>query len=140
MKVYCQKNVKKKGAENLAYVDVPKDVIKIREKYILGLSKREVISVFIGGAIGLAIYFKLRQFIGISAMYVMIVFIIPILFIGFYDDDGITFEKKLLYILKFLFSNQVKVYKCNNFYKKIDNQILINEKIQEVRCDKKSDF
>nr|WP_317357536.1 PrgI family protein [uncultured Tyzzerella sp.] len=114
------------------YVNVPKDILKIREKYLFGLGKRELISLAVAGVIGLPLYFKFKDLIGVQAIYIMLIVIIPIIFAGFYEDDGIYLEKKLLYIIKFYTSKPIRVYKSNNFYKQIENKAILNKKIIKV--------
>lgn len=114
------------------YVNVPKDILKIKEKYILGLGKRELISLAVAGVVGLPVYLKFKDLMGVQAIYIMIVVVIPIIFAGFYEDDGIYLEKKLLHIIKFYTSKKIRVYKSNNFYKTLDKKITLNKKIIKV--------
>nr|WP_317360037.1 PrgI family protein [uncultured Tyzzerella sp.] len=114
------------------YVNVPKDILKIREKYIMGLGKRELISLAVASVVGLPLYFKFKDLIGVQAIYIMLIVIIPIIFAGFYEDDGIYLEKKVWYIIKFYTSKPIRVYKSNNFYKQIENKAILNKKLIKV--------
>lgn len=116
----------------MAFVNVPKDIMKIKEKYVFGLGKRELISLSLAGLIGIPLYLRLKEIMGVQSLYIMIIFVIPILSIGFYEDDGIYLEKKILYVIKFYTSKQIRIYKSNNFYKRIDRKIKINKKIKKV--------
>lgn len=114
------------------YVNVPKDIMKIKEKYVFGLGKRELISLTIAGLIGIPLYLKFKQIIGIQSLYIMILVVIPIIFTGFYEDDGIYLEKKLWYIIRFYTSKPIRIYKSNNFYKQIENKVILNKKLIKI--------
>ncbi len=114
------------------YVNVPKDILKIKEKYLLGLGKRELVSLLIAGLVGIPLYLKFKELIGVQSLYIMIVVVIPIIFAGFYEDDGIYLEKKLIYIINFYTTKKIRVYKSNNFYKQIENKAILNKKLIKV--------
>ena len=111
------------------YASVPKDISKIKEKLLFSLNKRQLISVTIAGIFLYFIFSSLKNILGIEiAMYVAFSINLPILVIGFYEDDGVYLENKLMNLIYFLKNNKAKVYKCENFY----NKGLINNKIELV--------
>ena len=46
------------------YVQIPKDLNDIKEKFIMGLTKRQVICFGIGLALGAPVFFVARNFVG----------------------------------------------------------------------------
>ena len=50
----------------MAFVSVPKDLTKVKNKIILNLTKRQLICLGIAGAVGLPFYFLTRDVIGTS--------------------------------------------------------------------------
>lgn len=115
------------------YASVPKDIVKIKEKLIFSLTKRQLIFVIIAGILLYSIFSRLKNILGIEiAMYIAFSIIIPMLIIGFYEDDGVYFEEKIKNITYFYKNNKPKVYKSENFYKKG----LLNNKIELVGKEK----
>ena len=52
------------GGIHLAYVPVPKDLTKVKSKFLFGLTKRQVICFGIGAACGLPVFFLTKGAIG----------------------------------------------------------------------------
>lgn len=50
----------------MAFVSVPKDLTKVKNKIILNLTKRQLICLGIAAAVGLPFYFLSRELIGSS--------------------------------------------------------------------------
>ena len=48
----------------MAYVPVPKDLTKVKSKFLFGLTKRQVVCFGIGAACGLPVFFLTRGAIG----------------------------------------------------------------------------
>lgn len=111
----------------MAYVPVSKDILKIKEKWFLGFTKRQLISLIIAGVFLIKIYFSLKIYFGLNALYIGSVIAIPILIFGFYEDDGIHLEEKLKNLIYFYKNKKVKVYKTVTFYEKIKVKELINK-------------
>lgn len=112
----------------MAYVSVPKDIVKIKEKY-LNFTKRQLISVSIAGFFIFFIFFNLKNIVGIEiSMYISFIIIFPILFLGYYEDDGVYLEDKIKNIIYFYKNNKPKVYKTENFY----NKGLLSKEIEKI--------
>ncbi len=114
----------------MSYVNVPKDILKIKEKYFLGFTKREFISLIIACILLFGTFFKLKQFIGVNALYIGFAMAFPVMFIGFYEDDNVFIENKIKNLLYFYKNNKPKVYKSENFYRKAQINHLINKEIK----------
>ena len=52
------------------YVQIPKDLNDIKEKFIMGFTKRQVICFGIGLALGAPVFFAARNFVGMSTAIV----------------------------------------------------------------------
>ena len=102
----------------MAYVTVPKDIVKIKEKYF-NFTTRQIISISISAFFIFVIFSNLKDIIGTEvAMYISFIIIFPILFLGYYEDDGVYLEDKIKNIIYFYKNNKPKVYKTENFYTK----------------------
>ena len=66
----------------MAYVSVPKDLTKVKNKVAFNLTKRQLICIGIGAAMGIPSYFLLRNVMGNSnAATVMVLFDVTGIFI-----------------------------------------------------------
>lgn len=88
----------------MIYVQIPKDLSKVKTKVAFNLTKRQLIGFSIALLIGFPIYLYTRGFLGndISVILVMLL-TFPIFFITFYEKDGLRFEVYLKSIFKFKF-------------------------------------
>lgn len=108
----------------MAYVSVPKDLSKVKTKFLLGLTKRQFICFGSAAAVGVPTYFLTRGFIGNSAaVMVMIVLMLPMFFMAMYEKDGQPAEKILLNIVRSKwYYPPVRPYKTENFYNLIEQE------------------
>ena len=73
----------------MAFVNVPKDLSKVKTKVALNLTKRQLICFSIGAVLGIPAYFLARGIIGNSAAaLVMIGIMLPLFFLAMYEKDG----------------------------------------------------
>ena len=62
----------------MAFVSVPKDLTKVKNKVVLNLTKRQLICLVIAAAVGLPFYFLTREWIGTSnAATGMVILMLP---------------------------------------------------------------
>ena len=74
----------------MAFVSVPKDLTKVKNKIILNLTKRQLICLGIAAAVGLPFYILSRELIGSSnAATVMCLLMLPALLFAMYEKDGL---------------------------------------------------
>lgn len=74
----------------MAYVSVPKDLTKVKNKVAFNLTKRQLICIGIGAAMGIPSYFLLRNVMGNSnAATVMVLLMLPAFLFAMYEKDGI---------------------------------------------------
>ena len=77
----------------MAFVSVPKDLTKVKNKIILNLTKRQLICLGIAGAVGLPFYFLTRGMIGSSnAATGMCLLMLPAFLFAMYEKDGLPLE------------------------------------------------
>ena len=89
----------------MAFVSVPKDLTKVKNKVVLNLTKRQLICLSAAAAIGLPFYFLTRELIGTTnAATGMVLLMLPAFLFAMYEKDGLPLEKILWNIVtvKFL--------------------------------------
>ncbi|MDL2237859.1 PrgI family protein [Christensenellaceae bacterium OttesenSCG-928-K19] len=101
----------------MAYVNVPKDLTKVKTKVALNLTKRQLICFSIAAAVGIPIYFLSKGTVGSSAAVLfMIGAMLPFFFLAMFERDGQPAEKILINILRFRLWPRVRPYKTENLY------------------------
>lgn len=93
----------------MAYVTVPKDLEKVKNKVVLNLTARQIVCMGIGGAIGVPLYFLVKDTMGSSgAATIMVVVMLPAFFFAMYEKDGLPLEKVLWNMFKVRFVRPAK--------------------------------
>lgn len=73
----------------MAYVSVPKDLTKVKSKVLFNLTKRQLLCFGIAAAIGLPLFFLLKDSTGTTvAAMVMIFAMLPGFMFGVYEKTG----------------------------------------------------
>jgi len=108
----------------VAYVQIPKDLTKVKTKLMLGMTKRQIICFGTAALIGVPVFLMTRGALGNqTAVLLMMAFMLPAFFMAMYERDGIPAEKILFNIIrsKWFFPTK-RPYKTNNFYSVIEKE------------------
>ena len=110
----------------MAYIQIPKDLTKVKTKFILGLTKRQVVCFGTAAAIGVPVFFATRGALGNStAVLIMMALMLPAFFMAMYEKDGQPAERILFNILRSKwFFPQTRPYRTENFYSIIEKEAL----------------
>lgn len=101
----------------MPYVNVPKDLTKIKSKVAFGLTRRQLVCFSIAAVVGIPIYFLTRGAIGGSAaVLLMIGAMTPFFFIAMYERDGQPAERIIRHRLRHMVWPGVRPYKTENLY------------------------
>ena len=102
----------------MAYVSVPKDLTKVKNKVAFNLTKRQLICIGIGGAVGIPFFFLTRDVIGMTnAMTIMVFLMLPAFMFAMYEKDGMHLEDILMHVLNVkFFRPSVRTYETENYY------------------------
>lgn len=110
----------------MSVIKIPKDLNDIKEKFIFGLTKRQIICFGGGLALGLPTYFLCKSVIGLGltgSLTAMCIVAAPLIFAGIYKKHGITFEKSVKFMFDFLRKPKKRYYRTTNFYRCMENQM-----------------
>lgn len=102
----------------MAYVSVPKDLTKVKNKVAFNLTKRQMICIGIAAAIGLPFYFLTKDALGTSnSATLMVLFMLPAFLFAMYEKDGMHLEQVLMNIItvKFL-KPDIRRFETDNLY------------------------
>jgi hypothetical protein len=108
----------------VAYVQIPKDLTKVKTKLMLGLTKRQLICFGTAALIGVPVFLATRGALGNStAVLLMMGLMLPAFFMAMYERDGQPAEKILFNILRCRwFFPAKRPYKTENFYYIIEKE------------------
>lgn len=108
----------------MAFVNVPKDLSKVKTKVALNLTKRQLICFSAAAAVGIPTYLFTRGTIGNSAAaLLMIGLMLPLFLLAMYEKDGQPAEKILRnYIRAHIFWPGKRMYKVENLYETIEKE------------------
>lgn len=118
----------------MPYVQVPKDLTKVKTKVAFNLTKRQIICF--GGAIALAAptYFLTRDTIGnMPAMLLVIVIAMPFFLAAMYEKNGMPFEKVVKMVIKSRFIRpKIRKYQTENVYQYAVKQENLNKEVNHI--------
>lgn len=113
----------------MAYVQVPKDLTKVKTKFLLNLTKRQCLCFGLAALIGVPFYLLTKGVLGQTVSAVcMILMMLPFFFFAMYEKDGRPLEAliKNIIIAK-LIRPGIRPYKTENMYAAIQQEIYERE-------------
>ena len=106
------------------YVKIPKDLNDIKEKFIMGFTKRQVICFGIGLVTGVPLFFLTRNSLGTSgAIFAMGAAAAPAVLCGLYRKNGVFLEKQAQYMREYFTRPRKRYYKSINIFECIQRHI-----------------
>lgn len=102
----------------MPYVQVPKDLTKVKTKVALNLTARQLLCFGGGAVLGISSYFLTRGALGNDgAAFVMIALALPMFVFGLYEKDGQPLEKRLANLIRTRFLwPETRPYRTENLY------------------------
>ena len=118
----------------MAYVPVPKDLTKVKSKFLVGLTKRQVVCFGIGALVGVPVFFLVKGALGTSfAAMIMIVIMLPFFLLAMYEQHGQPLETVLKHIIESRFKRpRVRIYETNNFYAALERQQKLDKEVYSI--------
>ena len=112
------------------YVNVPKDLSRVKNKVAFNLTKRQIICFGIAAAVGFPFYFLTRGLIGNSnAATAMVMLMVPAFVFAMYERDGLPLEKVLgNYIRVKYLRPQIRRYETTNMAEQESAETALPEK------------
>lgn len=113
----------------MAYVQVPKDLTRVKTKVLLNLTKRQLICFGLAGVIGVPVYLLTKGTLGTTfSACLMVVLVLPFFFFAMYEKDGRPLEKILMNIWRARVQRPgIRIYQTDNLYAAIQQQIYDKE-------------
>lgn len=106
------------------YVKIPKDLSLIKQKFILGLTKRQAVSFGIGSAMGFAAFYICNSTIGFqAACFALGIFAAPAIFCGIYNKNGRHIEQVIKLMIEFFRKPKERTYQSENSFSILSRQL-----------------
>ena len=118
----------------MAYVPVPKDLTKVKSKFIFNLTKRQVICFGLGALVGVPLFFLTKESIGASmAAALMIVIMLPFFMFAMFERYGQPLEVLMKHFIQARFIRpRIRVYQTENFYATIEQNIRNKREVRKI--------
>lgn len=113
----------------MAYVQVPKDLTKVKTKVMFNLTKRQLICFGLAAAVGVPFYLLTRKMLGstLSASF-MVILVLPFFFFAMYEKDGRPLEKILMNMIRQKVKRPgIRPYRTSNMYRVLQDEIYEKE-------------
>ena len=118
----------------MAYVPVPKDLTKVKSKFLFNLTKRQVICFGLGALVGVPLFFLTKESLGVSmASALMIVIMLPFFMFAMYERHGQPLEVLMRHFIQARFIRpRIRVYQTENFYATIEQNIRNKREVRKI--------
>ena len=120
----------------MAYVNVTKDLSKVKTKVMFNLTKRQLICFGSGALVGVPLFFLLKSYISTStASLCMVLVMLPFFLFAMYEKNGQPFEKVIHNYVQVRFVRpKHRPYQTDNFYAVLDRQYHLDKEVQRIVC------
>ena len=118
----------------MAYVNVPKDLSKVKSKVLMNLTKRQLVCFGGGALLGVPLFFLLKRSVSTStAAMAMMVVMLPAFLLAMYERNGQPLEAVLRNIIRVCFLRpKLRPYKTNNFYAVLERQDNLDQEVYRI--------
>ena len=123
----------------MAYVNVPKDVTKVKPKVFMGLTKRQIICFGGGAFVGVPLFFLFRTVMTASASaLIMVVVMMPFFLFAMVEVNGEPFEAVIHHFVQSRFKrSKERPYQTNNAYAALEQQAKVCENVKSITHGKR---
>jgi hypothetical protein len=117
-----------------ASASIPKDLTRVKTKFVLGLTKRQVVCFGSAAVLGLPLFFLLRSYIPTSAAaFLMILVMVPWILFAMYERCGLPLEQFLRQVIAARFTRpRIRTYQTNNLYAACRRQSRLLKEVRNI--------
>ena len=118
----------------MAYVPVPKDLTRVKSKFLFNLTKRQVVCFGLGALAGLPVFFLTKEVIGVSmAAALMIVIMLPFFLFAMFERNGQPLEVLLKHYIQARFIRpRTRVFETENFYATLEQNTRNRREVRKI--------
>lgn len=118
----------------MAYVNVPKDLTKIKSKVLFNLTKRQLICFGLAAVMGVPLFFLLKSSIETTAAALVMIFVmLPGFLLGVYEKNGQPLEVVAKQMIESCFLRpKIRPYQTNNAYDALVRQYKMEQEVKAI--------
>ena len=118
----------------MAYVSIPKDLSRVKSKFLFNLTKHQVVCFGLGALIGVPAFFLAKDALGVSpSVLLMMLLMLPFFLLAMFERHGQPLEVLIRHFIQARFVRpRIRVWQNDNFYKTIDRSIRNQQEVQKI--------
>lgn len=118
----------------MPYIPVPKDLTRVKTKFLFNLTKRQLVCFGGGALVGIPLFFLLKGPLGnSSAAICMIVVMMPFFLFALYEKNGLPLgEVPAVLRPGVLHTPKQRPYMTNNFYAALEKQDELDREVHRI--------
>ena len=118
----------------MAYVPVPKDLTRVKSKFLFNLTKRQVVCFGLGALAGLPVFFLTKEAIGVSmAAALMIIIMLPFFLFAMFERNGQPLEVLLKHYVQARFVRpRTRIFQTENFYAALEQNTRNRREVRKI--------
>ena len=117
-----------------AYVSIPRDLSKVKDKILFNLTKRQLICFSMAALIGVPFFFLLKRTGNVSlAALGMMAVMMPLFLVAMYEKDGQPLEVVVMHVIEARFLRpKIRPYRTNNYYAVLMRQERVEREVEQI--------
>lgn len=118
----------------MAYVSIPKDLSRVKSKFLFNLTKRQVVCFELGALIGVPAFFLAKDALGVSpSVLLMMLLMLPFFLLAMFERHGQPLEVLIRHFIQARFVRpRIRVWQNDNFYQTIERSIRNQQEVQKI--------
>ncbi|MFR4292572.1 MAG: VirB4-like conjugal transfer ATPase, CD1110 family [Christensenellales bacterium] len=118
----------------MAYVSIPKDLSRVKSKFLFNLTKRQVVCFGLGALTGVPAFFLAKDALGVSpSVLLMMLLMLPFFLLAMFERHGQPLEVLIRHFIQARFVRpRIRVWQNDNFYQTIERSIRNQQEVQKI--------
>ncbi len=118
----------------MAYVSIPKDLSRVKSKFLFNLTKRQVVCFVLGALTGVPAFFLAKDALGVSpSVLLMMLLMLPFFLLAMFERHGQPLEVLIRHFIQARFVRpRIRVWQNDNFYQTIERSIRNQQEVQKI--------
>ena len=118
----------------MAYVSIPKDLSRVKSKFLFNLTKRQGGCFGLGALTGVPAFFLAKDALGVSpSVLLMMLLMLPFFLLAMFERHGQPLEVLIRHFIQARFVRpRIRVWQNDNFYQTIERSIRNQQEVQKI--------
>ena len=118
----------------MAYVSIPKDLSRVKSKFLFNMTKRQDVRIGLGALTGVPAFFLAKDALGVSpSVLLMMLLMLPFFLLAMFERHGQPLEVLIRHFIQARFVRpRIRVWQNDNFYQTIERSIRNQQEVQKI--------